>query len=270
MKNDPEFKKVREVVKRRCREVTAEGGRPGRHASRAVNPDYIRRAFTEGCLGRSNPDSLVTTAQYVVQTGMGVRAIRECWSILNEDLIFGPPSKKIPEMPQYIELSERLTKTRQGEKDNRRLLEGRISLDEECPDICPVRTLLEYQRRKPESAKESKKPFFIGVSALARKNPELYPIWYVNCRMGRNTLAGNFKRAMGKAGVDVLKEKITATSARKNMMQSGVDGLVPGEVLSMIAGQKNISSKLSYIEEKEKTRMAAQLVINRRACGKSD
>ena len=74
---------------------------------------------------------------------------------------------------------------------------------------------------------------------------------------------------MTKIGVDVKKEHIIATSAREQMIQAGSDGLVPGEVISMMAGQKNINSKLSYLEQKEKKHQAAQMVINRKSCGKT-
>ena len=79
-----------------------------------------------------------------------MRAVRECWQIKNCDLSYGPPSQNVPEMPAWIELSERIEKTRQGLKNNSRELEGRVYLDLDCPEVCAVKTILEYQRRKPE------------------------------------------------------------------------------------------------------------------------
>ena len=267
IKADIEFKRVREVLKIRCRQVTADGARPGMNASRAISDEHIKEAFRQGSLGRSNPDALVTTCQYVIQTGMGIRAIRECWSIKNCDLVHGPPHRKVPGMPAWIELSERLTKTRQGQKNLTRDLEGRIYLDLENPEICPVRTLFEYHNRKNDSQKGPDCWFFLGVNHQARRQPQLHPIWFVNCRMGRNTLQENLKKAMEKIGVNVENEHITATSARKQMIQAGADGEVPGAFISMMAGQKSISSKLSYLKQKEKSHKAAQMVINRKACG---
>ena len=87
-------------------------------------------------------------------------------------------------------------------------------MDVDCPEICPVRTIMEYERRKPEECKGPDKFFFLGVKNIARTNPDLHPIWFANCRMGRNTLQNNLKNAMVKLGVDVKAEHISATSAQ--------------------------------------------------------
>ena len=68
-------------------------------------------------------------------------------------------------------------------------------------------------------------------------------------------------------GVDVKAEQITATSGRKNLLQTGADRLVPGGFLSKMAGQKNLDTKLSCIENKENSHQATSLVIQRRGAG---
>ena len=255
-------------MKLRCRQVTSDGQRPGLHAAKAVEGEHITDAWTKGNLGRDNPQALVTTVQLVIQSNMGVRAVTECHSILNQDIIEGPKDKTNPLLPVWMELAERLTKTRHGQKDCRRELEGRVYLDNEMPDICPVRTLLYYKHRKTPKQLGDDFPYFLGVKNSARKNPDGEEHWYTDLRMGRNTLAKNLKTAMERSGVDTKACKISSTSARKSMMQAGADAQVPGHTLSMLAGQSSISSKLSYLAQKQASHQAASMVINRKVSGK--
>lgn len=88
--NGADYQRVRNTLKLRCRQVTSDGQRPGLHAAKAVEGDHITDAWTKGNLGRDNPQALVTTVQLVIQSNMGVRAITECHSILNKDIIEGP------------------------------------------------------------------------------------------------------------------------------------------------------------------------------------
>ena len=90
----------------------------------------------------------------------------------------------------------------------------------DCPEVCAVKMILEYQRRKPEKSRDKDCWFFLGVSHFARQNPELHPVWFTPIQMGRNTLQKLLKEAMKKTGVDVTSEKITATSSRKQMIQA--------------------------------------------------
>ena len=100
--------------------------------------------------------------------------------------------------------------------------------------------------------------------------PEFEPIWYIDGRMGENTLAKLLPNALEAIGVDVKSEKISAYSARKNLIQGGADKLVPGEFLSKIAGQKNLDSKLDYLRNKENTHKVAAIIINRSALGDAE
>ena len=55
IKISPRFKKMREVLKIRREQVAKLGARPGKNKSNAAKPDYIKRAYDAGTLGRSNP-----------------------------------------------------------------------------------------------------------------------------------------------------------------------------------------------------------------------
>jgi hypothetical protein len=240
IKNAVNFKIVQQTLDRRCTEVAAQGGRPGKNASKPVSAETVQLAYKKGTLGRKNPRALVTSVHSIMMTGFGSRAIKEAYQVTNEDIIYGPAEQE--GLPKWIELSERITKTRRGRKNEVRDVEGRIYLDNQHPEICPVRTFIEFQRRKTAQKNVPEKPFLLTVKQSAEANPEREMYWYTNCngRMGENQIGRLFKQAFVAAGADVKAEKIQATSCRKNMAQGGADGMVPGEFLSKMLGQKNI------------------------------
>ena len=267
IKKDVKFKIVQQILERRCTEVAEQGGRPGKNASRAVSAETMKLAYQKGTLGRKTPKALVTTVHSVMMSGFGCRAIKEVYSVHNEDIIIGPEEQH--GLPRWIELSERITKTRRGRKNQVRDVEGKVYLDNEHPEICPVRTLLEFKRRKTEDQNAPDKPFLLTVKQSAQSNPEREQFWYTKSRMGENQIAKLFTEAFSEAGVDVKAEKIKATSCRKNLVQAGADALVPGGFLSKMVGQKNLDSKLHYLVNKDKSHQAASLVIQREAAGVS-
>ena len=267
IKRDPRFKITQQILQRRCTEVAEQGGRPGVNASEAVSSDNIKLAYEKGTLGRGTPKSLITTVHYAMVSGFGCRAIKEIYSAQNEDIIDGPEEK--PGLPKWIRLSERITKTRRGRKNDVRDVEGKVYLDSDHPEVCPVRTLLEFRRRKNDHQNAPGQPFLWTVKQSAQANPDREPFWYTNGRMGRNQIGNLFKQAFIEAGVDVKAEKIKGTSGRKNLAQAGADGMVPGGFLSKMMGQKSIDSKLHYLTNKEKSHQAASLVIQRGAGGVS-
>ena len=107
-------------------------------------------------------------------------------------MIDGPLEKGLP---QWIELSERITKMRRGKKKDVREVEGRIYLDNQHPDICPVRTFMEFKRRKTEFQNSEGKPLLWTVKQSAQTNPERELFWYTNCRMGINLIGSLFQNA---------------------------------------------------------------------------
>ena len=79
-----------------------------------------------------------------------------------------------------------------------------------------------------------------------------------------------FKTVCAQVGLDPNKDKVSATSCRKGLIQTGVEADVPGSFLSKMLGQKNLDSKLEYLKVKENSHKAASLVINRNMSGKNN
>ena len=265
IKTDIRFRCVRDIVSIKCTESAEGGERPGKHAANSIEPAVLKKAYLQGVLGKSNPRALITTVHWIMNHGFGLRSIKEVYGVVNSDIIFGPEVR--PGLPGYISLEERVTKTRKGQKNAIRDVQSRVWLDDDNPDLCNVRTVLEYMKRKTDKQNQPDIPFLLGVKQSAQRCPEKEVFWYIDVRMGVNTIASLLKKAMEAVGIDCKKEKISSYSARKTLIQSGADSLTPGSFVSKMAGQKNLASKLDYLRNKETTHKAASLCMSRQAAG---
>ena len=144
-----------------------------------------------------------------------------------------------------------------------------VYLDQDFPKLCPVRTLLYYQSKKTPRQLEKNFAFLLSVKQTAEKDPLKEVCWYTDHPMGVNYIGALFKNAVSKAGIDIGDKKVTATTARKNLAQSGAEGGVPSTFLSKMLAQKNMDSKLEYLTNTEETHKAASLVVNRGVHGES-
>ena len=265
---DIRFKKCSEVVKARSLESAKAGKRPGINSAQSLTTQQLKQLMESDGMSRDNPRGLISLVHYILMTGFGCRARDECRAITNGDVVFGPESS-IEGLPQYLSLSERITKTRRGSKNDKRDVEGRVYLDQDFPKLCPVRTLLYYQSKKTPRQLEKNFAFLLSVKQKAEKDPLKEVCWYTDHPMGVNYIGALFKNAVSKAGIDIGDKKVTATTARKNLAQSGAEGGVPSTFLSKMLAQKNMDSKLEYLTNTEETHKAASLVVNRGVHGES-
>ena len=266
MKNDISFKIVRKTVTIMKKKAQAtKGKKPGVKAARAIAPRHIQQAWACGAIGRDNPDALNAAGYLAFTTGLGCRAVEEVTKVPNRAVIFGPNDDKHG-LPEWIELDEEwVCKNRQG--NDPRKLEARITPDHENPGTCMVRTIMEIQRRKQEKQKVPEKRFWWNVYDPARADPEKYEKWFKNCVMGKHTIAKLLFNALQKSGVDCKAEKYTATSARKTMLDGGLDAGIPEVLLGRKAGHRTDKSKNSYIKNKDVTHRATNITLSRVGAG---
>ena len=262
IKTDVRFKIVRESVDAAQKESTGEGQRPGKHKARAFQDEHIAKCWRLGSLGRKNPRALVSTVHFTLISNLGFRGNLEIYNIRNEDIIIGPVGKG--GVPEWIELSERITKTRKGGSHNIRELDPKVFADHENPQTCPVRTFMEFKRRKTALQNHPEKPFFCGVKASAEKNPENEEFWYINVRMGTHAIGKLLSNVFEAVGIDVKLEHYSNTSARKTLMEGGIEAGVPGVLLSKVAGQKCLGSISHYVQGERKGHKALSLCISRK------
>ena len=262
VKYDFRFKKVHEMLRVRTRVSASEGRGTGCNAKRAVTQAHLAAALEIGSIGRNGPKSLTAAAYLAMVIGMGCRTGAECYMIRNGDLTIGPLSERTG-VPQYIELAERITKTRKGNQGDERELTPRIFPDDEYPETCYVRTVMEFQKRKTPAQLKPDSPFFLTLNQGAVQDPGRYQYWYYNGIMGVHTVKALLTDALELAGIDCKVHRYSAISLRKAMLQSGVDCGVPDMHLSRLAGHKSLVSKKDYIRSSGPAHEASSLSIRR-------
>ena len=262
VKLDPRFKKVHDMLRVQTRVSASEGRGSGCDSKRPMTQAHLAAALEVGSIGRNAPRPLVTATYFSVVVGMGCRTGTEVHMIQNGDLTFGPVSERTG-VPQWIELNERITKTRKGNQGDERELTPRLFPDDEFPETCYVRTVMEYQRRKTPAQLKPDMPFFLSLNQKAVQDPGHYHYWYNHRIMGIHMLQGLLTTALELAGIDCKVEKYSAISLRKSMLQSGVDCEVPDMHLSRLAGHKSLISKRAYIRCADQAHKASSLAIRR-------
>ena len=194
------------MIKVKAMKSAEEGRGSGVNAKRSIKPEHFRMALEGGSIGRDNPRALVTSAYIAFTLGMGCRAVSEVHMVRNKDLQYGPTGKH--GVPQWIELGERVTKTRKGRPNDTRILEAKVFPDHDNPKTCYVRTLLCYNDRRTEAQRHPDAPFFINCKQSAVNNPEEEQFWYIGKGvgdsgiMGKHTLGSLLCDALTAVGVD--------------------------------------------------------------------
>jgi hypothetical protein len=266
-KIDPRFSAAREMLKQKGEQSQAAGRGIGCDAKRSLQPKHLISALQKQTIGRDSPKALSTSVYLAAVLGWGCRTGAECHMITNEDLILG--QRRRDGIPEYIELSERITKTRRGNPGDERELEPKLFPDDDYPETCYVRTVLEFLRRKSPQQKNPLAPYFLNSYPAAVMNPSQYPYWYVGNGdeqsgiMGIHTLESLLNNALELAGVNCKTEKYSAISLRKAMLQSSSDCDVPDLHISRIAGHKSLASKKKYINSAGVAHRTTSRVVHR-------
>ena len=114
IKSDEKFSLVSKTLTRRQRECAEEGEIPGKHASKAVPLEVMAEAIKQGLIGWDAPKPLVTLVIKNLSSGFGTRSRTELYQMTNSDVLLGP--RREDGVYSYLELSERVTKTRTGNR----------------------------------------------------------------------------------------------------------------------------------------------------------
>ena len=267
IKKDIRFDIVKKNVKSAQKESCADGERPGKHKAKPFKDEHIAKCWKEGLLGWHSPRALITTAHFIMLHNLGSRANFEPYNVKNIDLVYGQVGKD--GVPDKMELSERVTKTRRGGQHDIRDWTPAIYADKENPDTCPVRTMLEYQRRKSPMQRNPEEPFYLSIKQSAEEFPDVQQFWYTKQRMGLHTIAKLLPSAFNSLeGVDSKREKYSNTSARKSLLEGGVEAGVPEVLLSKAAGHASLDSIKNYVSGRDNAQKAVSLTLSRKMAAK--
>ena len=257
VRKDAMFSRVTKVLARRQEESAKQGEIPGKNASKAIPQNVLAEVIAKGKIGFDDPRSLTANVIKSFQAGFGIRNREEMYSIQNGDIEIGP--LKANGVPEYIELSERITKTRRGRTGQAREYKPRIDSNDEKPANCMVRPFLMLQAKKSSGQCAPDQPLF--WTCLNAKDYSTRSIWFANSRMRASTV-GNMVAAQAKAaGFDTKKLKISGSSVRKNIFDSLMENEVPGVYASAHGGHGCLRSKENYVTNKDASKRAISRII---------
>ena len=270
IRNDPRYDIVRRVVATRQTSAAKNGAGPGVNSSDSVPMEVLQKMYEGGQFGRDNPRSLARTVGFTMSTQFGCRCKEEIRSIQNVDICYGPPSTEDPLVPSYIELSQRLTKTRRGRKHDGRPLPAKAFADNKNTETCPVRLLLHFQAKKTPHQNRPDGPFMLTISPKAEKNPREQTYWFLDGPMGKNLIGHLLAQGVKETGMNLGGLKITARSSRKTMAQAAAESVCSPEFTSKVMGHKSLDSKLNYMKVRDPAHKATSLAISRTIAGKDE
>ena len=263
---DQRFSVVLKNLKAAQKESCMDGEVPGKNKMEPLQEHHIAKCWAEGSFGRDNPTQLVRTAHMIIVSNVGFRANEECHNLLNEDLVMS--KKSTHGVPDEVTVSERVTKTRQGQKNQARDRRPVMYADHENPGICPVRTLMAYQERKTEAQRDGKQRFFLNVKQSAVRDPKKEEKWYATSPMSSKEIAKLLPNALKDIGIDTKAERLGNTSLRKSMVETLVKAQVPTVVIREKAGHESEKSMSSYAQGGSTAHKASSLIMSRTMGGK--
>ena len=179
IKKEPEFLRISKVLSRRQEESVREGKLPGINASKPIPKEILAEVAAQGNIGVDNPKALAARVIQCFEVGFGIRCGAEMYEILNSDIKVGPMKQN--GIPEYIELKERITKTRRGQRgQGARHFIPKIDSDDDDPDSCMLRPFLKMQAKKTPAMLAPDFPLFLTCKIM--NEPSRNDVWFTTQR----------------------------------------------------------------------------------------
>ena len=180
IKKEPEFLRISKVLSRRQEESVREGKLPGQNASRPIPKEILAEVAAQGNIGVDNPKALSARVVQCFEVGFGIRCGAEMYEIMNSDIKVGPMKQN--GIPEFIELGERITKTRRGQRgQGARQFIPKIDSDDNNPDGCMLRPYLKMQAKKTPAMLGPDIPFFLTCKKMIE--PSRNAVWFTSQRL---------------------------------------------------------------------------------------
>ena len=236
--SDQEFQGARDVKGAKLKVIKSDGkgNRPNRTTSLSEEEEML--LFEKGQLGWETPEALQRTIWWLTTILFGHRGRDEARQLRWGDIIL-----KEEGGVKFLEFVERQTKTRDGgETSGTRAFPPKAFENTEDPQRCPVRTYMEFAKRRPDAMKTPDSPFYLAVNSNRKADAD---IWYKCAPLGKNSIAGFLKTACIAAGIPGRK---TNHSARKTCVKRALDAGCPREYVAQLTGHKSVLSLNNYME----------------------
>ncbi|CAC5378721.1 unnamed protein product [Mytilus coruscus] len=100
---------------------------------------------------------------------------------------------------QYLEYSERATKTRTGVNSDSRAFPPKM-FEDKGNQRCPIQMYMLYAQKRPLNMKGDEAKFYVGINNKASSGE-----WFKNMAMGKNTIAKIVKTMAEEGGIEGRK-----------------------------------------------------------------
>lgn len=238
IETDPAFKTSRDAKAAKVKKLKAagKGNRPQRAMPISIADE--KKMWENGQMGSHSPMALTRAVWYQLSMSFGLRGRHEARQMAWGDVTLKTDS----DGDEYLEFSERLTKTRTGGENTGSRAFSPKAFQGENKQQCPVYLYKEYARRRPADFCTPDSPFFLAVN---NKRKEDSDIWFARGPLGKNSLGTLMKTACEEAGIT---GRHTNHSVRKTAVKRMLDAGCPAEYAAQLTGHKNVASLRGYAE----------------------
>lgn len=236
----PKFAQVREVLKSKQKELKRDGKGNLPKKSDPVSDKEVDIMWQSGQLGGSTPDSILQTLWFYNTVHFGLRGSTE-----HRDMCWGDVALKTDSNGhEYLEFTERQTKTRTGENPRDiRVVKPKLYANLENLDRCPVIIYKQYAQKRPNGYSDPSHPFYIA--STTKPAPAESETWFKRNAVGINKLQSMMSRLV-KGSKIITDKHLTNHSARKYLVQKLNDSNIPANHIMQISGHRNIASINNY------------------------
>ena len=232
---DKLFDKSRKSLAAKRVQLKKQGRGNKPNAADSLTEEEEKILVEKEVVGRSTPEALFN-AVWVNNTKMlGFRGGQE-----NRQLKWGDIQlKKTAGGLEYLEFSERETKTRWGQAGGpTRPFNPKIFATPDAIDSCPIETYRQFANRRPPAMNTPDSPFYLSINYTPSTE-----VWFKNNPMGQNKLANVVKTMCSKAGIAGKK---TNHSMRKTAITNLLHAGIPPTQVQQLSGHANVQSINNY------------------------
>ena len=194
--NDLVFDKTRKLLQSKQKYLTKQGKENKLNASIALTSEELKELYDKGLLGMCSPEALLNTLWLNNTLHFGLRECKE-----HRDMCCGDVKlHKTASGVEYLELSERQTKTKTGSdnSDVRAVPPKMFATDGSERD--PVTVYNFFARKRPEEMNQDDAPFYLAVNDTFKADSLTRKGWFKSGAAGVNKLNGLMKTMVQKAG----------------------------------------------------------------------
>ena len=191
IREGPAFKRSRQVLASRRKELTKEGKGNKPNAARPLSNEETQHLFETGYFGSRSPTVLQRTVWWIITQHFGHRARDEgrqmCFGDIEIEKEFGTETEYL------VWYTERSTKTRNGERPmgHKRLINPKAFATGD--NQCPVKIFRKFISHRPLVMCKAESPLFLQVRYNIDINFE--KVWYYERPMGKNSIGDFMKGA---------------------------------------------------------------------------